>query len=480
MYSGSPKASLDIVNGTGGSSYVTVTSLSDYFQDKKSTTMLTGKNTVYSGDIADLAFKPDEGKTIDSIQLQSKDGTVLEEFLVDKVLEYDPKKHFPDDSQSSKETFTISAQEQLENYSSDDDGYCHVTFPVPYQDCKLVISYKDYDTSLMTYSSTLHDTAEGDVTNIVMMYGGYEYLPEKESSAGSTVDVIATGYNGAIAGSIYVTLTFSDECSDDSYYIQFGSIVGESSFNTLVSHVNSYVNIESNMGDTMNTVFAAGIVNSVSDSTTESCVNFGRISGDIVGSSGIAYSAFQSDINNCANIGSIRISATDPGKDIPNIGGICKQPLASGSSQSNVTIRNCYNYGVLSCKDPNKINTIADKVSDKIIIENCYYLEGSSSDSSNATVMSAAQFSSGMAGFMLNNKINDGTQAWYQNIDNGKTPDPYPLPDNTRGTIYLLTDTYSNYPENVVKKVLLTIDTDKFIYNEAGEAVYPRIYKKRT
>ena len=166
MYSGSPKASLDIVNGTGGSSYVTVTSLSDYFQDKKSTTMLTGKNTVYSGDIADLAFKPDEGKTIDSIQLQSKDGTVLEEFLVDKVLEYDPKKHFPDDSQSSKETFTISAQEQLENYSSDDDGYCHVTFPVPYQDCKLVISYKDYD----RLCDNMADLKEGDTIEAVIVY----------------------------------------------------------------------------------------------------------------------------------------------------------------------------------------------------------------------------------------------------------------------------------------------------------------------
>ena len=45
--------------------------------------------------------------------------------------------------------------------------------------------------------------------------------------------------------------------------------------------------------------------------------------------------------------------------------------------------------------------------------------------------------------------MTDGTQSWYQNIDNGKTPDDYPLPDKTRGTIYYIEseNRYSNYPD---------------------------------
>lgn len=58
----------------------------------------------------------------------------------------------------------------------------------------------------------------------------------------------------------------------------------------------------------------------------------------------------------------------------------------------------------------------------------------------------AGEFKSGEEAYLLNREVTDGTQVWYQNIDNGKTPDDYPVLDNTHGTVYRLSDgTYSNY-----------------------------------
>ena len=86
-------------------------------------------------------------------------------------------------------------------------------------------------------------------------------------------------------------------------------------------------------------------------------------------------------------------------------------------------------------------------------ITNCYYLEGSAFDSKNkSTAHTAEQFRSGETGYLLNSGVTDGTQAWYQNVDNGRTPDAYPLPDKTRGTIYYIENEnrYSNYPDGKV------------------------------
>lgn len=50
-------------------------------------------------------------------------------------------------------------------------------------------------------------------------------------------------------------------------------------------------------------------------------------------------------------------------------------------------------------------------------------------------------------GYLINNKVTDGTEIWYQNIDNGKTPDKYPLFEG--GIVYGFEDInyYSNNPE---------------------------------
>lgn len=49
--------------------------------------------------------------------------------------------------------------------------------------------------------------------------------------------------------------------------------------------------------------------------------------------------------------------------------------------------------------------------------------------------------------------MTDGSQVWYQNIDNGETPDAYPVLDDTHGTVYRWEDgTYSNYEKEPVEE----------------------------
>lgn len=63
------------------------------------------------------------------------------------------------------------------------------------------------------------------------------------------------------------------------------------------------------------------------------------------------------------------------------------------------------------------------------------------------------QVALGEEAYLLNNEVTDGSQVWYQNIDNGETPDAYPVLDDTHGTVYRWEDgTYSNYEKEPVEE----------------------------
>ena len=50
------------------------------------------------------------------------------------------------------------------------------------------------------------------------------------------------------------------------------------------------------------------------------------------------------------------------------------------------------------------------------------------------------------AAYLLNGYTSNGEINWYQNIDNGKTADEYPVLDSSHGTVYQYSGGYSNYP----------------------------------
>ncbi len=168
-------------------------------------------------------------------------------------------------------------------------------------------------------------------------------------------------------------------------------------------------------------------------------------------------------IKDCANIGTINVRNGKAG----GIGGVIEMGENS--------LSDCYNYGNVSSYDDAEDITASSSAKTKL--SNCYHLGDTDENNSDLSAAKAERFSSGEIGYKLNHNVTDGTQVWYQNIDNGETPDNYPLPDKTRGTIYFVEaeNRYSNYPDGKApqpepKKVSISIDTDKFIYDENGIA----------
>ena len=178
----------------------------------------------------------------------------------------------------------------------------------------------------------------------------------------------------------------------------------------------------------------------------------------------VAIALSQLNMTRCVSLGDINIDDTNCEvgglsaeigmycvlRDCANLGNVTSlQGLAGGivgiTETASCQIINCCNIGTVTAASQDDADAIAVS-SFTNAIENCYYLDTCGS-SEYATPKTAAQFASGEVGYLLNSAVTDGTQAWYQNIDNDGSRDRYPLPNNTHGTIYLLDDgaTYSNY-----------------------------------
>lgn len=110
------------------------------------------------------------------------------------------------------------------------------------------------------------------------------------------------------------------------------------------------------------------------------------------------------------------------------------------------TVKNSYNYG--------DIYTFIVGYGDichytkSPVIENCYYLVAEDTQLTDDAMKHKDSFENGEVAYLLNNKTSDGTQIWYQGIDNGFA-DSYPvLESNGINTVYfvdLKNKPYSNY-----------------------------------
>ncbi|MDY5845862.1 MAG: LPXTG cell wall anchor domain-containing protein, partial [Bariatricus sp.] len=238
-----------------------------------------------------------------------------------------------------------------------------------------------------------------------------------------------------------------------------GGVVGTAS-GGVIERVNSYVNIVSGM-----LYGAGGIVGQINAQTSiQECTYSGRIilNMDFYGAGGIVGVVYQDDsysgctvIKNCANYGEIDYYTAENMGGSGGSGGIAGLINIGGK---DIILSDCYNYGKVSTQRMDCYGTISGTThAKKDGIENCYYLDTIGSkpfwgdsdivnDNTLALAKTAAEFKSGEEAYLLNREVTDGTQVWYQNIDNGKTPDDYPVLDNTHGTVYRLSDgTYSNY-----------------------------------
>ena len=69
-------------------------------------------------------------------------------------------------------------------------------------------------------------------------------------------------------------------------------------------------------------------------------------------------------------------------------------------------------------------------------IENSYYEAGAEVETGDVAARTKEQFASGEVCSLLNQGVTDGSQVWYQNIDNDGEPDEAPVADATHATVY--------------------------------------------
>ncbi len=159
--------------------------------------------------------------------------------------------------------------------------------------------------------------------------------------------------------------------------------------------------------------------------------------------------------------------------------------VAGGIAGANYagTIKNCHAYNVTVTAgraggvvgDNYGDGNNSDGTDRPGVIDNCYttstvICNRGVAENSKENV-SVETFASGEIAYLLNNKVTDGTQIWYQNIDNGLTPDNYPiLINNNQNTVYHNNgkDCYTNIQVKTAQSVLTKEDLK----------VYHRIYDK--
>ncbi len=174
----------------------------------------------------------------------------------------------------------------------------------------------------------------------------------------------------------------------------------------------------------------AGICGRTEGSTVvERCVNHASVEGQISYLGGIVGQQGGGTVENCANHGTLKVYCPVD-SDYMTMRAYAAGIVGYGSGR----VANCYTTYTLSWSS---VYPQHEELCNNIAAENSYYL-GNSSGSESKT---AAQFASGEVAYLLNRGVTDGTQAWYQNLDNGKTPDAWPqLTDNGRNTVYALED----------------------------------------
>lgn len=276
--------------------------------------------------------------------------------------------------------------------------------------------------------------------------GSFDGQNHSISNMKITIASSNVGLFGSITGKVsnlklYGEIKFD---SDTNAVSHIGGVVGYAS-NAKISNAMSYVNISS--GNRIELKHTGGVIGTMNGGTTvENCMYYGNIklemARDCIGGV-VGYAKNGDSIINCANAGSVTALQKDA-----MTGGVL------GYVNSNGTIlKNCYNYGKV--KNGNGVSCGAvigmAKSYDTTKITNNYYLKDSAPKAFGSGNISAYEktkdeFKSGEVAYALNNKITNGSQIWYQNIDNEKTPDRYPIPDKTHGTVYLPDEFYySNY-----------------------------------
>ncbi len=183
---------------------------------------------------------------------------------------------------------------------------------------------------------------------------------------------------------------------------------------------------------------AAGLIACISDAyvTVQNCISLVDIISTVDGDGthgglvGIS-SGYWPEIYNCAFLGSMT------GEKTTNCGGLV------GWVNRHITLNNCLfaakfdeNMNTSGCNTIARYgNNYNNNYNNRVNVKNCHYLNEFGTTPSGASQITSTELESGEAAYKLNGSTNGGAN-WYQNIDNGKTVDTFPVPYNTHGAVY--------------------------------------------
>lgn len=416
---------------------------------------------VKSGEVVTIKFKPDKDYKIDSLEC-IRDNNIY--------------------SDNNKTTTTLFDSDDVNILSKDSEGYYTFEYAMPYSNSEFVlgavnddhgknyvynihtpqelVSFANDINSGINTASTANLLADIDMTGYESSFkpignsqysfnGTFNGNNHRIDNLNLTISSDYGGLFGRLSGANVTDVTVSGNYNINGSCSHIGGIVGDLDGGN-VSGLISYVNIKNNGEETKH---IGGVIGSIESNkaTVNECAYFGNIdlsnSSDCIGGV-VGYTNGGGEIRNCANYGSVNTSAL----------GAYTGGVLGYVNNTNVIVKNCFNYGSVS----NNGNTDHcgavigwARNYEKGNISDNYYLDTSaktpfgSKGKSGVTAVSktADEFKSGMVTYLINNKVTDGTAVWYQNIDNGKTPDKYPLFEG--GIVYGFEDInyYSNNPE---------------------------------
>lgn len=219
---------------------------------------------------------------------------------------------------------------------------------------------------------------------------------------------------------------------DIPYAARTGGICGYAGSNTQTLACANYGTVK--VGDGYHT---GGILGAGQKTLVERCMNYGTVemkSHDCLGGI-VGYATDSTKIKSCGNVGSITGTSTNTGAPDAYVGGI----LGYINSSAFGELSDCYNYGTITAYAQNTycgaIIGWGRSGATKAKIINNYYLSGEgvkafgtiNDTTATATAASAEQFASGEIAYLLNGKVIDGTQAWYQELTDEAKKDAYPV-----------------------------------------------------
>lgn len=297
--------------------------------------------------------------------------------------------------------------------------------------------------------------------------GSFDGCGYEISNIKITADEVYEGLFGYTVGASIENLTLSGNINCTANSNNVGALAAYIEDST-IRNIYSKIDITNSKDITTSPLRASGIVATAKSSTVDRCIFVGNIKvfNCFNGIAGIVSSAEENvTITNCANIGQITVTEVNELtlRYVPYVGGITA--VVQNSGGSSFVLENCYNYGrIITVLQSDNTGGILGytRYPGNPNIKNNYYLEtsygtGIGYNSSGyadgaAIVKQSDAFASGEVAYLLNSSVTNGTQAWYQNLDNDQTPDVYPLlVDNKINTVYkvdLEDKTYSNYPQD--------------------------------